>query len=101
MLRLSINFINDTMGTKGLVLSLLVFGKIPSFSAHSLLQTTQTERFSTPEVARAEMETIVALNLDLKKALKSELPPAKYLIRPGDQVCVYREKSKYGLLHAK
>jgi len=94
ILRIALKGINDTMGPNGLVPSLLVFGVLPSFPSPSRNTPDQQERFEALRNARAEMESIVA-EQRIRKALKSKLPPAtKYLIKPGDQVRVYRELSK-------
>ena len=82
------------MGPNGLVPSLLVFGALPSFPAPATNHPNQEERFQALRLARQEMETIVA-QTRIKTALRSKLPPAtKYLIKPGDDVRVYRERSK-------
>ena len=94
ILRISTKAINDTMGPNGLVPSLLVFGVLPAFPCPNTKMPNQVERFAALRTAKAEMEKIVA-ETRIKRALKSKLPPAtKFLIKPGDEVRVYREISK-------
>ena len=90
ILRISLKGINDTIDQNGLVPSLLVFGVLPSFPSPSRNNPDQQERFEALKSARAEMESIVA-EQRIRKALKSKIPPAtKYLIKPDDQIRLYR-----------
>lgn len=84
------------MRQEGLVPSLLVFGVLPSFLGPSSSNKNQLERFNALQLARAEMKSIVAENR-IKISLRSKLPHAtRYLIRPGQEVRVYREnKNKW------
>lgn len=61
-LRTSIIAINDIMGPEGLVPSLLVFGVFSSLPAGTSSNKTQVERLKAVQLARAEMEYIVAEN---------------------------------------
>lgn len=80
------------MVPNGLVPSLLVFGCLPSFPVPSNSNLRQQDRFVALKLGASEMETIVSENR-IKTALRSKLPPSThYLIKPGDQVRVYREK---------
>lgn len=77
--------INDTMGSNGLVPSLLVFRKVPSFPSPSRAQKRKEERFSVSQRERAEMATIVA-EKRIKTALRIKFPTAtRYVIRLGEK----------------
>ena len=74
--------------------SLLVFGVLPSLPSPNTRSPDQVERFHALRTAKAELEQIVA-EKRISTALRSKLPPAtKYLIKPGDQVRVYREQTR-------
>jgi len=91
-LRCEIKGINDTMGPEGLVPSYLVFGTLPSFPAMNTDLPGQKDRMAAVSYARKEMATISA-KLRIQHALRSRIPPAtEYLIEPGDNVYVFREK---------
>lgn len=93
-LRLAIKAINDTAGSNGLVPSMLVFGTVPSFPASPRHNPKQRERFAALKAARDEMSQIVC-EKRLNDALRRKLPDStSYLIRPGDNVRVFRETSK-------
>ena len=94
LLRYAIKGINDTMGPEGLVPSLLVFGVVPSFPTVHAELPAQKERLAALDAARKEMETVTS-ELRVQQALRSKLPPAsKYHVEPGDNVLVYRERTK-------
>lgn len=92
--RISTNPIRSTMGLKSLVCSLLVFRTIPPFPPTSRAQPSQVQRFKALKLAHPKMGTIEAAN-SINKALKSKLPPSiHYLIKPEDNVGVYRLKNQ-------
>lgn len=98
-LRCAAKGINDTMGPEGLVPSYLVFGVIPTFPAMKTQLPSQKDRMAAISAARIEMASISA-RLKIQYALRSRLPPAtEYLIEPGDNVHVFREKLKNGVDH--
>lgn len=81
------------MRPNGLVPSVLVFGTLPKFLCTTSIKRNQLERYEANNIARTEMETIVAESR-IKRALQSELRPAKkHLMLPGDLVMVYRERN--------
>lgn len=84
----------DTMGPKGLVRSLLVYGlltRLPGYHGHP----TQAYGKATVESALYEAAQAVCEALN-NRALRSQLPPSSHLIvRPGNKVRVYREASRF------
>ena len=94
ILKLTIKAMNDTMGPNGLVPSLLVFGALPRFPAIANNLANQRDRMETLQMAKDEMEQIVA-EQRLKTALISKLPTSvREEFNVGDNVLVYREKQK-------
>lgn len=93
-LRLAQNVMNDTVGAKGIVPSLSVFGIVPRFPAAGASLPTHRERMTTIESARREMEVVTA-ELRIRQALLSRVPPAsKYVIaRATSSVFIERETS--------
>jgi hypothetical protein len=82
---------NDTVGSEGLVPTLLVFGIIPSLSADGSLPN-QHDRMLAMDSARREMDIIVS-ELRIKRALSSKTPRGAILVYiPGELVYVYRER---------
>ena len=93
-LRLAIKAINDTAGPHGLVPSVLVFGSMPAFPLAPKNMHSQAERYKALATARKEMANIVAQRR-VNDALRRKFPPATaYHIKSGDQVRVYREKTR-------
>lgn len=79
------------MGPEGLVPTLLVYGMLPRLPAANSDFPDQQSRMRALEVARREMETIVA-KLRITQAMRSRIhAAANYVITPGDLVRVYRE----------
>lgn len=90
-LRLAVKALNDTAGLKGLVPSLLVFGKIPYLENTNANLPDQEERFRAMHLARAEAAKITA-EQRIKLALRTNVPPsAKYELRSGQSVMAYSE----------
>ena len=82
------------MGPEGLVPSLIVFRVVPSFPTVNATLPAQMEGIAALDAARKEMGTVTA-EMRIQQELRLKLPPAtKYLVEPGDQVLVYREKGK-------
>jgi hypothetical protein len=78
---------NDTIGTEGLVPTLLVFGIVPRLSADGSLPN-QPECMLAMGGARREVDTIVS-ELRIKIALSSETPPGAIRVYiPGELVYV-------------
>ena len=93
-MRLAIKAVNDTMGPEGQVPSLLVFGTLPRFPVVDTSFPNQIERMKALEAARAEMGTITA-ELRIRTAILSKVPRnANPILKPGDQVRVFRETDK-------
>ena len=93
-LQLSVKAMNDTVNPEGLVPSLLLFGTVPRFEPHSSRLPNHEARMRAMTVARREMDDVTA-RLKLQRALRSKLPPAtEYVIRPGDNVYAYDERTK-------
>lgn len=71
-----------------------MFGTVSSFPARTTNRPNKKERFQALRLVGQEMETIVA-QPRIRTALRRKLHPAKkYLIKPSDDLRVYREKSK-------
>lgn len=86
---------NDTLGSKGLVPSVLVFGEYPRVSTPSEAtepRSTISERPELAEIYRMEMQEKMA-KLKLKMALHHAVPLAcDRAYEPSDKVLVWREK---------
>lgn len=82
---------NDTLGPKGLVPSVLVFGKYPPVFARSEVRKecpTSAQRADVATKARTKMEKQMA-ELRVKRALHHAVPPAaERAYEPGDKVLV-------------
>jgi hypothetical protein len=61
-LRIAVKAINDTMGTNGLVPSLLVFGVVPRFPPMIIDLPKQRDRMAAHAAAQMEMSAIVSEN---------------------------------------
>jgi hypothetical protein len=60
LLRIAVKAINDTMGTNGIVPSLLVFGVVPRFPPMSIDLPKQRDRMATLAAAQMEMSATVS-----------------------------------------
>lgn len=79
---------NGTMGTGGMVPTLLIFGLLPKKPTPSYTLPDQHLRMAALRTVRDEMATIVPSKCT-SRALSSRLPPAcTSLISPGDSVSV-------------
>ncbi len=82
---------NDTIGSKGLVPSYVVFGCVPKFPAVDSKLANQQARLDALSWARQIKATIVS-EMRVQKALTSRVPRnAELKIEPGDKVRIYRE----------
>lgn len=94
ILRYIIKALNNTMGPKVLVPSILVFGTIPTFPSREINHCGQDERMDFIRTAMEEMERI-ATELRINTSLKSKLPPAtRYYFSPVQNGRVYRGNSR-------
>jgi hypothetical protein len=95
MLAAATKALNDTEGVNGLVPTLLVFGALP----HVILEVkladasfpTQLDRMHMMSIARDAAEKHVAVSR-LAEAENHTVPSGDYLLSPGDNILVFREK---------
>ena len=92
-LSIAVQGLNNKANPEGLILRLLVFGKIPKLSLGNIEDfcPDQKKRFVPVELARKEMEQIDAkkAKVILKNLCQSN---RRFGICPGSKVLVYREK---------
>lgn len=94
VLRLGLKAMNDTAAPNGLVPSLLVFGVLPRLPIANHSFPDQVARMNVLQIARKEMETVVA-QLRVRQALNSRIPAAaNMIINPGDSIYVFRETDR-------
>ena len=95
MLAAATKALNDTAGVNDLAPTLLVFGALP----HVILDVkqaedsfpTQCDRMHMMSIARDAAEKHVAVSR-LAEAEKHAVPSGDYLLSPGDNVLVFRER---------
>jgi hypothetical protein len=88
--------INETIGTDGIVPTLLVYGSMPRFRAAGLDARLQpnSERFRCMATARAEYTRIVK-HQRVQRLLRTRVPPAAdRQLHIGQHVFVWREKER-------
>ena len=91
ILSLALQTMNATMGPKGLVPSLLVFGTTSRIPIVGGKLPNQKERLRAKEVARSEYDQWVCQER-IRTALRSRVPEAAHhVFHPGDSVYVFRE----------
>ena len=91
-LSLSVNVINATAGKNGLSPCLLVFGVLPRLLTHSADYPEQRNRMKAIQIARKEMEKVIAKQI-LATALRSNVPKAAdNETRIGSDVLLYKER---------
>jgi hypothetical protein len=96
LLRIAVKAINDTMGTHGLVPSLLVVGVVPRFPPMSIDLPKQHDRMAALAAAQMEMSAIVSENR-ITAALVHKIPSSvDRTYEVGEEVLVFREKKKIG-----
>ena len=94
LLNIAVKAMNDTIGEKGLVPSLLAFGITPRFPIISTDLPTQSERMRLLATAQMEMNAIVA-ERRVQAALTRQIPPAADRVyQLGDEVLVFSEQDK-------
>jgi hypothetical protein len=95
MLAAATKALHDTEGVNGLVPTLLVFGALP----HVILEVkqafasfpTQLDRMHMMSIAMDAAEKHVAVSR-LAEAEKHTVPSGDYILSPGDNILVFREK---------
>jgi hypothetical protein len=96
LLRIAVKAINDTMGTNGLVPSLLVFGVVPRFPPMSIDLPKQRDLMAALAAAQMEMSAIVSENR-ITAVLTHNVPSSMDLTyEVSEEVLVFREKEKKG-----
>ena len=94
LLSIAVKAMNDTIGEKGLVPSLLTFGITPRFPIISTELPTQDERMGLLTSGQMEMNAIIA-ERRIQAALTKQIPPAAdRTYRLGDEVLVFCEQDK-------
>lgn len=84
---------NHSMGSSGIVHTLLVFRALPSLPVSTADYPIQKEKMKSLQTVSAEMASLVA-NSRIAQALSSKIPPVTcFPIKLGDSVQVYRERS--------
>lgn len=85
-LRVNLKGINDTMGSSGLIHTMLSFGALPSLEVSSTAYPMQVERMRALQTAREELYGLVA-KARIAEALSFKLPqrplPAPTRLREG------------------
>lgn len=95
ILQIAVKALNDTAGPNGLVPTLLVFGAYPRMSIHDKATATIRERAKCIVSAMEELR-IAKARRKVADALSTPHGPdtlSVLLLRPGDDVLVYREKA--------
>ena len=94
ILQIGVGALNNTAGPEGLVPTLLVFGMAPKLPLAHIehLIPSQRQRFAAMELARREMEAIVA-ELRVKVAATTKTPHFE-AFKPGDLALVRRENNR-------
>jgi hypothetical protein len=92
LLRIEVKAINDTMGTNGLVPSLLVFSVVPRVPPMSIDLPKQRDRMAALAAAQMKKSTIVS-EKRITAALTQNVPSSVgRTYEVGEEVLVFREK---------
>lgn len=93
-LRYALKAPNDTVGEKGLVHSMLIFGVMPFLGNSNANVNDQGVSFEALKQEREEAATIID-DRRISRPLKSNVPPsATYKLKTGQAVNVYSEKTR-------